>query len=341
MSSHHQPVRWGILATGRIAGVFAKAVSDVPLQGSVVAVGSRSLESAGRFAADHLIAKAHGSYEALLADPQVEAVYIGTPHTEHREWSLKAIAAGKHVLCEKPAAMSASDAEEMVKAAKSRGLLWMEAFMYRSHPQTKRIVDFIRRGTLGKVGMVQASFSFRRDYDPSTRLWDAKLGGGGIMDVGCYPVSLARLVAGANIGADYADPVRVNGVGVVHGPSGVDEVAAATLQFADGLIAQVSCGISLFQDNRARIYGSEAWLEVESPFVIERWGVPPKMWLCRWGQEKEDVSVPIERDLYTYEIEDFASALRGGQGEVPAMRHGDTLGNLDVLETWLQQVRRR
>ena len=340
MSQSYEPVRWGILSTGRIAGIYAKAVSETPLHGRLVAVGSRSGEKAARFAAEHGGLRAHASYEALLADPEVEAIYIGAPHTEHREWNLKAIAAGKHVLCEKPAAMTAAHAREIIEAAKARGVLWMEAFMYRCHPQTRRVVELIRSGAIGKVGLVQTSFGFRRDPDPSARLWDPKLGGGAIMDIGCYVVSLARLVAGANQGRDFENPVQVLGSGLIHPQAGVDDRAVATLRFADGLLAEVACSISLFQDNHARIYGTEGWLELESPYVIERFGFHPKMRLCRWGQAPVDHTVPIERDIYTYEVEAFAAALRSGQKEVPAMRHGDTLGNLEVLESWLAQVLR-
>ena len=255
------PLRWGILATGRIAGVFASGLRSARA-GRLVAVGSRSAESARRFAAEHGIAAAntHGTYEGLLADPDVEAVYISTPHPQHAEWVVKAAAAGKHILCEKPLGLNHAEAVAMVGAARRAGVVLMEAFMYRCHPQTAKIVSLIRDGALGTVGLVQANFSFRTEYQADSRLWANAAGGGGILDVGCYTVSMSRLVAGAAAGRAFLDPVEVSGAGVLHPESGVDVYAAATLKFPNGVIAQVAAGVGLSLENVVRIYGSAGWL---------------------------------------------------------------------------------
>jgi predicted dehydrogenase len=334
MASSFSPLNWGVLGTGRIAGVFTRAVAAIPSAAQLVAVGSRNLASAKQFAAQNHLAKAYDSYESLLADPEVQAVYIGTPHSEHCAWALKAIAAGKHVLSEKPAGMNRDQVIAVVEAAKEKGVIFMEAFMYRFHPQTSRVREFIESGSLGRIGLVQGSFGFNRPCDTKTRLWNRALGGGGIMDVGCYPVSWARLVAGADEHKAYADPVTTQGSAVLHPEAGVDVYAAATLRFPSGMIAQVSCGIGLVQDNTLRIFGETGWLELSSAFVCECAGIPVRITLHRPNQPPTDMSVTSERDLYTYEIEAFAKAVSEGLHEVPGMTLGDTLGNMATLDAW-------
>ncbi len=335
-----KPLRWGILATGKIAGVFARDLAG-SRTGRLVAVGSRSAESARRFADEHGIAPAHahGSYEALLADPEVDAVYISTPHPQHEEWAIKAATAGKHILCEKPLAPDLASARRVVEAARAQGVLLMEAFMYRCHPQTIRVVQLIRAGVLGKVGLVQAAFSFNTPFDPDSRIWNNALGGGGILDVGGYPVSWARLVAGAVEGHPFLDPVHISSAGVRHPQTGVDAYAAATLSFGNDVIAQVSCGVGLTQENVVRIYGSEGWLLVPSPYVVTRDLSPTTLLLHRAGAAApEEIVVTPDRPLYAYEADAFADALAAGLRDVPAMSTADTLGNMAVLDTWLRQV---
>ncbi len=333
-------LRWGILATGKIAGVFARGVAG-SRTGRLVAVGSRSVESARRFAVEHGIAPehAHGSYEALLSDPEVEAVYISTPHPLHEEWAMKAAAAGKHILCEKPLTLDLAAARRVVEAARAHGVLLMEAFMYRCHPQTARVLELVRSGALGKVGLVQAAFSFNAPFDPQGRIWGNALGGGGILDVGGYPVSWARLVAGAVEEKPFLDPVSVTGTGVLHSQTGVDAYAAATLAFANGVIAQVSCGVGLAQENVVRIYGTEGWLLVPSPYVVTRDLSSTKILLHRAGATSpEEIVITSDRTIYAYEADAFAEALAAGRRDVPAMSKADTLGNMAVLDAWLRQV---
>jgi predicted dehydrogenase/catechol 2,3-dioxygenase-like lactoylglutathione lyase family enzyme len=333
MNFEHPPLRWGILSTGRIASVFAKGIAASKC-GRLVAVGSRTLEAAQVFAAAHGCSRAHGSYEALFADPEVEAVYIGTPHPQHAEWAVKAAQAGKHVLCEKPLGLNHAEGVAMVRAAREHAVLLMEAFMYRCHPQTLTVVELIRSGALGTVGLVQAAFSFKSDYDASSRLWKNEAGGGGIMDVGCYPMSMARLVAGAASGQPFLDPVSVTGAGVLHPESGVDVHAVATLKFPNDMIAQISCGVGLTQENVVRIYGTGGWLLVPSPWVINRDGGDSTLLLHKAGAAGPKEITIEAAPLYALEADTFADAVRAGLRDVPQMSTADTLGNLAALDQW-------
>lgn len=323
---------WGILATGRIAGIYAQGVARSQ-HSRLVAVGSRSEASAARFAQEFGVPRAHGSYEALLADPEVQAVYIATPHPQHVEWAVKAAEAGKHILCEKPLGLNHAEGMVMAEAARRHGVLLMEAFMYRCHPQTAKIVELVRSGVLGEIRLIQAAFGFNAGFNPASRLWANAAAGGGILDVGCYPVSMARLVAGAAAGRPFADPVAVTGAGQLHPETGVDVVAAATLKFAGGLVAQVATSVGVHQDNSLRIYGTAGTLHVPSPWIPPSDGATAKLTLTV-GDKTEEISVVTPGALYGIEADAVAAALAAGAREVPAMPVADTLGNLATLDQW-------
>ncbi len=339
MNTPDSPLRWGILSTGRIAGTFARGVRGSK-SGRVVAVGSRNAEGAARFAAEHAIepAHAHGNYEDLLADPEVEAVYIATPHPMHVEWAVKAARAGKHVLCEKPAGMNHAEGVAIVEAARRASVLFMEAFMYRCHPQTAKVVELVRSGAIGRVKLIQAAFGFRSDYRPDSRLWNKALGGGGILDVGCYPVSFARLIAGAATGAPFADPLEVAGAGELHPESGADLYAAATLLFPGGVSAQVATAVGVGLDNTARVFGTEGWLEIPHPWIVLKRGGADVIRLHRQGAERPEIFEVEGPDVYSLEADAFAAALRSGARAVPAMSPEDTLGNLAALDRWRRAI---
>ncbi|RRJ98677.1 oxidoreductase [Opitutaceae bacterium TAV3] len=334
-------LRWGILGAGRISATFAKGVAASRL-GTLAAVGSRSPGGAAKFIDAHAAAtgqsasaiRAHDSYEALLADPEIEAIYIGTPHPQHAQWAIRAAEAGKHVLCEKPLGLNHAEGMVMVQTARDHDVVLMEAFMYRCHPQTARIASLIREGVIGDVRVVQASFSFRAGFDANSRLWSNAAGGGGILDVGCYPVSFARLVAGAASGRAFLDPVKVTGSGHLNAETGVDEYAAALLEFPNGVVAQVATGISVIQDNAARVYGTAGWLHVPNPWTPNRDGGVSKITLHRAGAaEPEEISIEAA-PLYSLEADAFARAVRAGLRDVPEMSTDDTLGNLAALDQW-------
>ena len=331
-------LHWGIISTGRIAAEFAVDVAKSE-RGRVVAVGSRTRESAEAFSAAHGGVRAHGSYDALLADEEVQAVYIGTPHPQHFEWVMKSIAAGKHVLCEKPLGMNRSEGAQMVAAARAKGVILMEAFMYRCAPQTARIVEIIRSGTFGRVGLVQVAFGFSKPFNPAGRLWAKELGGGGILDVGCYPVSFSRLVAGAVDGKAFLDPVELHGVGELHAQTGVDVYAGGLAKFANGVVAVLSTGVGLQQENVARIYGTDGWLHVPAPWHPARHGGQTSLWLHRAGATApEEIVVTSPLPLYAVEADAFAKACSAGLAEVPQMGLDDSLGNLATLDRWITAV---
>ncbi len=326
-------LQWGILGAGTIAGTFAKGVARSQ-SGTVVAVGSRDASKAAEFAARHSIARAHGSYEALLADPEVRAVYIATPHPQHLEWILKAAAAGKHILCEKPLAMNAAQAAQAIDACRAAGVLLMEAFMYRCHPQTKKLLQVVRSGLIGDLQLVQATFSFNAPFDPDHRLFNLELGGGGILDVGCYTTSIARLLAGVASGLPYEDPEYLEGTAVLHPESGVDTLAAATLRFGNGVLAQLSCGVSLHQESMVRVYGSGGWILVTDPFLPNVDGGVSRMQAYLAGGKCPEMIRVESGPLYAMEADAFAAALAKGLREVPENPTGDTLGNMRTLDRW-------
>ncbi|MCE2425558.1 MAG: Gfo/Idh/MocA family oxidoreductase, partial [Pseudomonadales bacterium] len=236
--------RWGILATGNIAHKLADAVVASETS-ELVAVGSRTQDGADAFAKEYGLPSegSHGSYDALLDDADVDAVYVSTPHPMHAEWTIKALEAGKAVLCEKPMGVNHPEVMAMVETAAFHKRFLMEAFMYRTHPQTAKAVELIRDGAIGEVRQMNMSFGFHSPFRPQGRLHANELAGGGIMDVGCYPVSMARLVAGE-------EPDALSGFATL-AETGVDAWACALLRFPSGAIARVSTAVSLSLDNAA------------------------------------------------------------------------------------------
>ncbi len=326
---------WGIISTGRIAKVFAAALA-ASRTGRLVAAGSRTRAAAEKFAADFGGIRAHASYEALLADPEVAAVYIGTPHDSHAALTIAAAAAGKHVLCEKPLALNHADAARAVAAARRHGVFLMEAFMYRCHPQTARLADLVRGGAIGELRMIQAVFSFNRPVDPKLRLYNRALGGGAILDIGCYPMSIARLVAGAAAGRPFAEPEKLSGAGRIHPVAQVDEYAAATLQFPGGLMAQLACGITAMREISVRVFGADGMIDLPVPFHPgSAFGPPGRILVHRNGQPApEEIACPAPADLYALEADTVGEAVARGELESSAMSPADSLGNLAALDAW-------
>ena len=315
--------RWGILATGRIARKLADAILESETS-DLVAVGSRTQSAAQAFAADYGDIVAHGSYDALLADADVDAIYVATPHPQHAEWTIKALEAGKAVLCEKPMGVNYPEVMAMVETADFHQRFLMEAFMYRAHPQTAKALQLIRDGAIGEVRQIDANFGFASPFDPKARLHSNELAGGGIMDVGCYPVSMARLVAGE-------EPDDVAGFATL-AETGVDRWASALLRFPSGLIARVSTAVALTLDNTVRVYGTRGSIRIDMPWFGSR---PDGSWafdLLRNG--KRETVAGSARPLYALEVDAVADALAAGQVESPLMSWQDSLGNAQVLDRW-------
>jgi len=332
--SSASPLRWGILATGAIARKFAAAITDAP-SSVLEAVASRDLKKAEAFQAEFGATKAYGDYEALLLDPEVDAVYIATPHPLHAFWCMRAAEAGKDILCEKPLTLNAPDAMVVIDAVRREGVFLMEAFMYRCHPQTERMLQVLKEGRLGEVRRIEADFSFTRGDDPEARHESNRLGGGGILDVGCYPVSLARLVAGVVSGKPFAEPKSVKGTGWVDSRSGVDHWASALLGFEGGLTASVQCGIKLRGRNQVVLTGTRGRLTLSDP-----WFCRGRMELEIFGGEgnPETITVEAPLPLYAYEIETFARARATRSSPWPGVDGEDTLGNMATLDAWRREL---
>ncbi|WP_163507557.1 aldo/keto reductase [Fodinicola acaciae] len=322
---------WGIVGPGNIAARFAGELPE-SRSGRLVAVASRDAGRAADFAARHGASRSYGSYEELLADAEVEAVYIATPHPLHPQWVVRAAEAGKHVLCEKPLAVNAAHVMAAIEAARRHDVFLMEAYMYRCHPQTAKLVELIRRGVVGTVQQIQASFAFASSATEG-RLVDPELGGGGILDVGGYPVSMARLIAGAAVGQAYADPVEVTGSGHL-GATGVDEWAVATLRFASGITAQVTTGVRLAVPHTVRVIGSDGFLEVPDPWVPPPAG-PARIVVHRVGEEPAEVTVA---PAHQYALEADAVADHLADRQAPQLTWSDSLGNATVLDSWRQAI---
>ena len=334
MSASTSRLAWGILGTGIIARVFARTLPK-SRTGKLAAVGSRRQESADEFAKEVGAVTAHGSYEKLLADPAVQVVYISTPHPQHAEWCIKAARAKKHILCEKPLTLNHAEAMAVAEAARENGVFLMEAFMYRCHPQMARMIELIRSGVIGRVGVIKATFSFRGDYKPESRLFKNELGGGGILDVGCYAMSIARLIAGVAQGQSFANPTTVTGFAHLHPEEGTDLYAVASARFSGGILGQLATGIGLNQRNGAQIFGTKGSLELPTPYVMAREGFVTSIFLTRAGAaQPEEIVVRTDEPLYSLEADSVGDALARGKLESPHMTVADSLGNMAALDAW-------
>lgn len=330
-----EQVKWGLLATGAIAQAFARGVKQSET-GELYAVASRDLAKSEDFAAKFGATKAYGSYEEMLADPEVEAVYVSTPHPMHLEWVMKSLLAGKHVLCEKPAGVNQWELQRMLALAEEKNLFFMEAYMYRCHPQITRLVELIEDGAIGRVCTINAAFSFQAGFNPDGRLWKNAYAGGGIMDVGGYPVSLARLIAAAALKRPVADPVEVKGAAALHPETGVDAWASAVLKFENDIIATVSTGVGVNQENVLRVFGTAGNLCMPAPYAADRENPSPgKIILNRNGKD-ETIDVKPSVTTYALEADVAGRAIRAGRIEAPfpAMGWADSIGNLRTQDQW-------
>ena len=336
--SDDNKLAWGIIGTGAIAGTLAENMRH-SRTGRLVAVASRDKGKSEAFGAKHGLAagQCHGSYEALLADPAVRAVYVATPHTLHAEWAIKACEAGKHVLVEKPMAVHRHEAEAIVEAAVAHDVLLMEAFMYRCHPQTARLVELLRERAIGDVKVIQATFSFHAGFDAGSRLFDNALAGGGIMDVGCYPASMARLIAGAANGTAFADAVEVKAVAHLES-TGVDGYTVAVAKFPGDVVAQLGTGVAVNQENVVRVFGTEGRIVLRNPWVADRKGGDAgHLSVQRKGEkEPQEIGIPATVTSFTMELDVFGDAAAAGERQAasPAMSWADSLGNLALLDAW-------
>jgi len=291
-------VKWGILSTADINRKLIPGAHASP-KVDLVAVASRDQARADAFATTWEIERAYGSYEALLADPEVEAVYIPLPNTLHVEWSIRALEAGKHVLCEKPISLHPNDVERAFDAADRTGRLLTEAFMYRHNPQTKRLKQLVDDGAIGDLRLIRSTFSYSL-YDESNIRLVPELEGGALMDVGCYCVSGARLLGG--------EPETVYGQ-AWFGPTGTDWTFAATLRFPGDVLCTFDCGTALVDRDELEAIGSEGSLFVDDPWHCFEPGIE-----LRRGGSVERIDTELQNS-YRLELENLSDAIRG-EGEL-------------------------
>ena len=331
-------IRWGILSTGKIAHRFATALSKSST-GSLVAVASRTTESAADFAATYGIPHAHGDYQSLLENPQIDAVYIATPHPMHREWVIRCAKAGKAILCEKPAGMNRGELEDMLTAVSQHDCFFMEAFMYRCHPQTRMLRELIRSGEIGPIRMIHATFSyFTENCNPRDRRFASELGGGSILDVGCYGVSMVRLIAGEIVEKRFSEPSRIHGVARLEPLEQTDLTAATLLTFDNGLIAMIQSGLLLKGENKVRIEGEAGSITLSCPWAIRHEESYIRIVNHRTGETRNIETTTENEDLYGYEIDEVGRAIAAGEKESPEMSWQDSLGNAAVLDSWLEEA---
>jgi len=317
-------LRWGVLSTAKIGREKVIPGIQAVERCEVVAIGSRDADLAKGVATELGIPRAHGSYEALVEDPEVDAVYIPLPNHMHREWTIAAARAGKHVLCEKPIALSSAEAEEMADVCAAEGVRLMEAFMYRLHPSWVAVRELVGSGRIGELRAVQSWFSYYND-DPTNIRNVREWGGGALMDIGCYSVNLSRMLFGA-------EPTRVE-ASITRDPvSGVDVLTSALLEFGDG-IATFTCSTRAEPDQRVHVHGTEGRISVGIPFNIPG-DRPTEVFLTAGGDPpvapETEVLTFDPADEYAVQAEEFASAVLD-DAPVP-LPPKDSVANMRVIE---------
>jgi xylose dehydrogenase (NAD/NADP) len=315
---------WGLLSTARINRALI-----APLRNSkrnrLAAVASRSQANADAYAREWKIERAFGSYEAMLADPNIDVIYNSLPNHLHAEWSIKALRAGKHVLCEKPLALSLAEVDAMKEAAVETGKVLTEAFMYRHHPQTLRVQQMVQSGQLGTLQLIRGAFSFVLKREGDIRL-SKETGGGSIWDVGCYPISYTRAVVGK-------EPVEFAGWQKV-GPGGADLMFVGQMRFPDQVFAQFDSSFISPSRSFMEIIGSEGVLEVPVPFKP---GPREKITLIR-DEKRETIDIRGE-ELYMGEVEDMADAVLSGKP--PRISLEDSRGNVAAILALIEAATRQ
>lgn len=323
-------VKWGVISTAKIGREKVIPGIQAAPNCEVQAIAGRDPERTNEVADQLGIPTRHGSYAELLADPDVEAVYVPLPNHLHMEWTIKAAEAGKHVLCEKPLALTAADGQRMVDACAEAGVVFMEAFMYRLHPTWQTALDLLRGGRIGELVTVQSWFSYFND-DPSNIRNIADYGGGALMDIGCYSINLSRLLFDS-------EPTNVTGVVTRDSASGVDTTTSGVLEFGDGT-ATFTCSTRSAPDQRVHVYGSAGRISFEIPFNIPP-DQPTRLWLTTESSAGPTTETIVfdPADQYRIEAELFAEAVeKGGPVPIPPT---DGVANMAVLEQLLDSSAR-
>jgi predicted dehydrogenase len=316
-------VRWGIVGLGGIAAAFAKDLPLVP-GAELAAVGSRTAATAAAFAERHGFARAHGSYAELAADPEVDVVYVATPHAQHLDAALACIEGGKAVLVEKPVTVDLASAAALVQAARTRGVFLMEAMWMRLNPAIRKLAELIEEGTIGWVSAIHADFGLQGPFEPEHRLRNPKLGGGALLDLGVYPVNLAHLIMGT--------PTSVQAWAHLT-PEGVDENTGVLLGWQAGAVAALTCSINGNSRNGATITGTDGRIEVPPDFLA-----PREFTLTRPGKAPETFQFPFEGTGYHFEAAEVQRCVLAGELESPFMPHATTLEIMGLLDTIRDEI---
>jgi predicted dehydrogenase len=315
--TQEQIIRWGILGPGSIAHKFATGLQSLT-DAKLVAVGSRTIESANAFADQYGATNRHIGYEALVNDPDVDAIYVSTPHSFHQEHTELCLRAGKAVLCEKPFAINRAQAESMVATARSTGVFLMEAMWTRFLPLLIRVRELVAAGEIGEIRMLWSDFGFRTNVNPQSRLFDMNLGGGGLLDVGIYPVSLASLLLGK--------PNRIATLADL-GETGVDEQAGIILGYPGAQMAILATAVRTSTPMETTIMGSLGQIRIHSP----SW-CPTKFTLTNVKGTSELIELPFAGNGYNYEAAEVGRCLRAGLKESPQMTLDETLAVMGTLD---------
>ena len=319
----NKTLNWGLLSTARINRALIPPL-QVSKRNHLLAVGSRSQETATAYAKEKKIPRAHGSYEALLADPDIDVIYNPLPNHLHAEWTIRAVEAGKHVLCERPLALSVEEVDAIQAAAHKHGRVVAEAFMYRHHAQTLKVQEMVKSGSLGTVKLVRGSFSFILSREEDIRLLDPSMGGGSIWDVGCYPISYARTVVGEN-------PLEVFGWQVT-GKTGIDDTFVGQMRFSGDILAQFDSSFVIPFHAFMEIVGSEGTLSIPHPFKpLENESI-----YLTSGEKTETIKIKGQ-ELYLGEVEDMADAVL--LGKAPRISLDDSQANVAVICAFLESAR--
>ena len=317
-----ETIRWGILGPGIISTKFANGLQSVP-DAKITAVGSRDKERAETFAQEFKVPRAYGSYEEMAADPDVDVVYIGTPHSFHKEHTILCLDAGKHVLCEKPFAINAVEAREMIQAALRNNRFLMEAMWTRFLPAIVKTRELIKAGAIGDVRMIQADFGYRTEVDATSRLFDLALGGGALLDVGIYPLSLAHMILGT--------PDHITSM-ASFGTTGVDEQTAFILGYDRGAMAVLSAAIRTTTQQEAFIMGTKGYIKIHAP-----WWVPDTLTL-KAGFGEGDLSIPYSGNGYNYQAEEVGRCIRENLPESMTLRLSESLTIMRIMDHIRDQI---
>jgi dihydrodiol dehydrogenase / D-xylose 1-dehydrogenase (NADP) len=316
-------VRWGIIGCGQIASVFAEALCELE-DAELLGVGSRSLDKAKGFAEKFGSERAYGSYAELAVDKDIDVVYVATPHPFHMENTLLCIEADRAVLCEKPFAVNAKEAQRMIDLARAKGVFLMEAMWTRFIPAIVRVRQLLSDGVIGQVRMMQADFGYRFEFDPEQRVFNLELGGGALLDVGVYPVSLASMVFGRQ-------PEAITGLANI-GKTGVDEQSAFVLRYHRDELAVLYCAVRTETPGEAVIIGTKGMIKIHYPFWRSKC-----LTICREGGEDEIIDLPFERNKFCFEAEHVQSCLREGKMQSDIMTLDESLAIMETMDRIREQ----